>query len=447
MKPNVINDNACNVNEGQRLYNRAKKVIPGGTGLLSKRPEMYLPEYWPCYYKNAKGCEIVDLDGNSFLDFTTLGVGTSILGYANDEVNSAAIKALRSGNMTTLNPPEEVELAEMLCDLHPWASKVKYARTGGEACSIAIRIARAYSGKSKIAFCGYHGWHDWYLSINISQKDGLSDHLLPGLEANGVPKELANTTIPFRYNDIEALNKIFDNNKDEIAAVIMEPIRSEEPKPGFFDSVRELTKDNNAVFIIDEITAGWRELTSGIHIKYNLNPDISIFGKTISNGFPMAAIIGKSSIMEAAQSTFISSAYFTDRIGPATAIKTLKIHKEKDVGSIVTEIGKNIQKSWIEISDNYDLDIDVGGIPALSHFSFKKSNPELMTLFIQKMLDKGFLVTNQFYPTIAHDKIKINKYLDAFNLTFKEIRKIIQEDTLLEKIRGPIKHMGFSRLI
>ena len=440
-------DNECKVGKGQALYRRAKELIPGGTGLLSKRPEMYLPDYWPCYYEKAKGCEITDLDGNSFIDFTTLGVGASILGYANDEVNAAAINALISGNMTTLNPPEEVELAELLCELHPWASKVKYARTGGEACTIAIRIARAYSEKTKIAFCGYHGWHDWYLSVNLGKTDSLDGHLLPGLQPNGVPEGLAETTIPFKYNDIEALEKIFTDNKGDMAGIIMEPIRNEEPRAGFLEKVKELARKNNAVLIFDEITAGWREITAGMHMKYGIEPDIAIFGKTISNGFPMAAIIGVDTVMEAAQNTFISSAYFTDRIGPASALKTLQIHREINAGQVVSEMGKFVQMQWALISKSHGINLSIGGIPALSHFAFDSHNPELMTLFIQKMLDKGFLVTNQFYPTIAHEKMHLNKYIEAFDSAFSDIAKSVDSGTFLKDIRGPIKHMGFSRLL
>ena len=442
-----MSEQVCNVTKGQLLYKKAKEYIPDGTGLLSKRPEMYLPDYWPCYYKHAKGCEITDLDNNNFLDFTTLGVGASILGYANDEVNQAAIQALESGNMTTLNAPEEVHLAELLCELHPWANKVKYARTGGEACSIAVRIARASSQKTKIAFCGYHGWSDWYLSVNISEADNLSKHLLPGLEPNGVPEGLANSTIPFKYNDILSLEKIFEDNLGEIAAVIMEPVRNEEPKNFFLESVRKLATKNNAILIFDEISAGFRELTSGMHMKYKIKPDMAIFGKTISNGFPMAAIIGTNNVMEAAQKTFISSAYFTDRIGPATALKTLNIHREIDAGGYVTNIGKNVQQKWKEIASSYSLHLNIGGIPGLSNFSFEKNNAELMTLFIQKMLDKGFLVTNQFYPTYAHKEDHLNQYFDAFDIVMKDIKKNIDENTFMENLRGPVKHTGFSRLL
>jgi len=176
--------------KSQELYRKAKKIIPGGTQLLSKRPEMFLPELWPAYYDKAKGCEVWDLDGKKYIDMSTMGVGSCILGYADDDVNKAVKSAVDRGNMCTLNAPEEVELAELLLKLHPWAEMVRYARTGGESMMIAVRIARAKSGKDTVLFCGYHGWHDWYLSSNLADEKSLDGHLLPGLNPLGVPRAL-----------------------------------------------------------------------------------------------------------------------------------------------------------------------------------------------------------------------------------------------------------------
>jgi glutamate-1-semialdehyde 2,1-aminomutase len=193
------------VSKGQELYRKARRLVPGATQLFGKRAELYLPEHWPAYYSRAKGCRIWDIDNNEYLDFTMCGIGTSVLGYADPDVEQAVITAIQSGNMTTLNCPEEIELAELLCELHPWAEKVRYARTGGEIMAVAVRIARAATGRDKIAFCGYHGWHDWYLAVNLGSVDGLSGHLLPGLEPRGVPSGLRGTMFPFNYNKIDEL--------------------------------------------------------------------------------------------------------------------------------------------------------------------------------------------------------------------------------------------------
>ena len=431
--------------KGQDLYKKAKSLIPGGAQLLGKRAELYLPELWPSYYSKAKGCHIWDLDGNKFLDCTMVGIGTSVLGYADRDVCKAVSKAVNLGSLTTLNCPEEVELAELLIELHPWADMVRYARTGGEAVAVAIRIARAATGKDKIAFCGYHGWHDWYLSANLNGKDCLSQHLLPALNPLGVPKNLDGTLLPFRYNCIGDLNKIVELHGDELAAIIMEPSRENGPMPGFLEEISMMSRKIGAVLIFDEITSGWRMATSGIHMIYNVNPDIATFGKAISNGVPMAAIIGRRNVMESAQKTFISSTYWTDRIGPSAALACLAKHRKLDVGKYLTEIGEIVQNGWKEAAANADLDIEVLEIPPLATFKIKCNNwPAILTLFIQEMLDRKILASNRFYATYSHSKTNIDQYLTTCCDIFKLIKHTIDNNDVKNKLRGPVKHMGFE---
>ena len=441
-------DQKLNFNgKGQDLYRRAKNLIPGGTGLLGKRSELYLPELWPAYYKRAKGIAIWDLDDNKYLDFTMVGIGTSILGYADDDVVSAVSQAVANGSMTTLNPPEEVELAELLCEFHPWASKVKYARTGGEIMSMAIRIARASTGRSKIAFCGYHGWHDWYLSVNLSNSQGLDNQLLPGLEPLGVLKEMAGTAMAFNYNDIESLKELIRENPGEIAAIVLEPVRSDMPQDGFLEEVRKIATDNNAVLVFDEITSGWRTRTSGVHMDFGVTPDLAAFAKTMSNGIPMAALIGIGDVMDYAQRTFISSAYWTERLGPVAAVATLKKHAQLDVGSKVCETGLLVKKLWQEVSDRHGMNLKISGLASLATFQFKAEDPApIMTLHVQNMLKQGFLASNQFYATNAHTVEDVNKYIEAFDKSMAMISDAVRDGVVLEHLEGPIKHMGFARL-
>ena len=224
--------------KGQELYIKAKQLIPGGTMLLSKRPEMFLPEHWPSYFSKAKGCSVWDLDGKELLDMSIMGIGTNSLGYGNEEVDAAVMETVKQGNMSTLNCPEEVYLAEKLIEINPWADMVRFARSGGEANSIAIRIARAASGKDNVAICGYHGWHDWYLSANHNQGDDLSGHLIPGLSPNGVPKNLKNSVFPFHYNNYQELLDIVEKN--DIGVIKMEVLRNFGPKDDFLQKVRDL---------------------------------------------------------------------------------------------------------------------------------------------------------------------------------------------------------------
>jgi len=432
----------------QTLYEKAKKIIPGGTQLLSKRPETFLPDLWPAYYEKAKGCRVWDLDGNKYTDMSYMGIGASILGYADKDVDSAVKTAVDKGSMCTLNCPEEVELAELLCKLHPWAEMVRYARTGGEAMAIAVRIARAKTGKDLILFCGYHGWHDWYLSANLADNKALDGHLLPGLKPKGVPRVLKNSAIPFSYNNIKGFLSLVDKYKNKIGTVVMEPVRNYYPEKGFLETIREMTEKLKIVLIFDEITSGWRLNLGGAHLKLGVNPDIAVFGKGISNGYPMAAIIGKSEVMEVAQETFISSTYWTERIGPVAALATIRKLKERDVPSHLINIGKKIQNGWRESAEKNRLKISVSGIYPLGHFSFNYEDPLILkTLFTQLMLERGFLATDSFYASYAHREKNVEKYLEVVDEVFEFIARAIKENKVKKYLKGPICHSGFRRLV
>jgi len=434
------------INKGIELWNKAKKIIPGGSQLLSKRSEMFLPEQWPSYYKKAKGVEIWDLDDNKYIDMSIMGVGTCILGYADDDIDEAVKKAIDRGSMSTLNCPEEVELAELLLKIHPWADMVRYARTGGEAMAIAVRIARAYTGKDKIAFCGYHGWHDWYLSANLADDRNLDGHLLPGLEPLGVPRCLKGTTIPFNYNRIDELEEIVKSN--DIGVIVMEPIRHQEPKNNFLRNVKRIADEINAVLIFDEITSGWRMIVGGIHELYNVYPDIVVYGKAMSNGFPMAAIVGKGEVMDVAQNSFISSTYWTERMGPAASIATINKMLENNVPSHLCKIGNLINEGWKKLAKEHDLKIDIMGIPPLTTFVFDYGDDSqaLLTIFTQEMLKRGFLASKSVYVSYSHTEEHVRKYLESVNEVFEIIAKAVEKDNVYDLLKGPIAHEGFKRL-
>jgi glutamate-1-semialdehyde aminotransferase len=220
-----------------------------------------------------------------------MGIGTNILGYGHPEVDEVVMKTVRDGNMSTLNSPEEVNLAEKLIEMHPWSSSVRFARSGGEANAIAIRIARSASGRDNVAICGYHGWHDWYLSANLNNNKSLDGHLLSGLEPNGVPKNLKETVFPFKYNEIDELKKIV--KEKNIGIIKMEVYRNIEPKDNFLKKVREIATDNKIILIFDECTSGFRETFGGIHKKYSVDPDMAMFGKALGNGYAITAVLGR----------------------------------------------------------------------------------------------------------------------------------------------------------
>jgi glutamate-1-semialdehyde aminotransferase len=432
--------------KGQELYKKAKTLIPGGTMLLSKRPEMFLPDNWPSYFSKAKGCKIWDLDNQELLDMTIMGIGTNTLGYGHDAVDSAVLDTVKKGNMSTLSCPEEVYLAEKLIEINPWAHMVRFARSGGEANSIAIRIARAASGKDKVAICGYHGWHDWYLSANHNSGDSLSGHLLPGLNPSGVPKALKDTVLPFHYNNYEELVDLVE--KHDIGVIKMEVLRNFGPEDNFLHKVRELATKKNIVLIFDECTSGFRETFGGIYKKFGVEPDLAMYGKTIGNGYALTAVVGKRSVMEAAQTSFISSTFWTERIGPTAALATLKVMEEIKSWEIITSIGKKVQEGWGSLATLHGLEINIAGIPSLSTYSFKSENGlAYKTLIAQEMLKKNILASTNFYASIAHEDNYIQKYFSELDKVYAIIKKCENKElNINDLLEGPICHSGFKRL-
>jgi glutamate-1-semialdehyde 2,1-aminomutase len=429
------------------MQERAKLRIPGMTQLLSKRPDMFSMGVWPGYFSQAKGVEVWDLDGNRYIDMSIGGIGANVLGYADPDVDAAVIEAIRRGVSSSLNCPEEVELADLLCELHPWAEMVRYTRSGGEAMAVAVRIARAHTGRDKIAFCGYHGWHDWYLAANVGTENALGTHLLPGLEPLGVPAGLAGTALPFRYGNLEDLKSIVAATRGELAAIVMEPIRNERPSNDFLQGARQLANETGAVLVVDEISSGLRMNSGGAHLWLNLQPDIAVFSKALGNGYPIGAIIGKGAIMQAAQRSFISSTCWTERTGPAAALATLRKHRELQAGNHLAAVGDRIQAGWKMLLAKHRLSAHVRGIPPLSHFGFDHPLAQsLKALFVQLMLDRGFLASNSFYAMYAHQFEHVDAYLSAADTAFSVIAIALDRGEIEGRLEGKPSSVGFKRL-
>jgi len=441
----IMRNEGAKLGTGQKLWQRANKIIPGGNMFLSKRVEMFLPKKWPAYFSKAKGCKVWDLDGNNYIDMSIMGIGTNVLGYANDEIDNEVSKVIEKSNTSTFNCPEEVYLAEKLVELHAWSDMVRLARTGGEANAIAVRIARAASGKDKVAFCGYHGWHDWYLAANLSNVKNLENHLLPGLEPKGVPEGLLGSAVPFNYNDFDSLQKIV--NEGDVGVIMMEVSRNIEPEDNFLQNIRKLATDKGIVLIFDEITSGFRVTLGGSHLKYGLEPDMAVFGKAMGNGYAISAVIGKREIMEHAQSSFISSTFWTERIGPVAALKTIEIMERDSIPEQLTDTGHYINRCWSELAERHDLDINIYGIPTITHIGFK-SDQELAikTIITQEMLNNGYLAGNSIYICTDHSKNVVDAYIDALDKPFGIISKIVKGRNPNQFLNVPICHGGFRRL-
>ena len=430
---------------GQKLWKRAKQIIPGGNMLLSKRPEMFLPDQWPAYYSKALGCRVWDLDGREYTDMSIMGIGTNLLGYAHPEVDDAVRGAVSAGTMSTLNCPEEVFLAEKLLEIHPWADMARLARTGGEANAIAIRIARAAVGRDKVAICGYHGWHDWYLSANLGDDGNLAGHLLPGLDPNGVPRNLRGTVFPFNYNNYPEIERLVADH--DIGVIMMEVSRNKGPEDDFLHKVRALASKHGAVLIFDECTSGFRQTFGGLHKLYGVEPDMAMFGKALGNGYAITATIGRREIMEAAQSTFISSTFWTERIGPTAALKTLEVMERTKSWEAVTQTGLRIRSRWQTLANKHGLAIEHWGLPALTGYTF--SSPKALaykTLVSQEMLAKGYLAGNSVYVSLAHTDDIVDGYFEALDPIFGLIRECEDGRDVDTCLRGPICHGGFKRL-
>ncbi|WP_061249369.1 aminotransferase class III-fold pyridoxal phosphate-dependent enzyme [Leptospira alstonii] len=442
----LVRNEGASMGTGQKLWKRAKTLIPGGNMLLSKRAEMFLPDRWPAYFSKAKGCKVWDLDGKEYIDTCIMGIGTNILGYGHPEVDDAVRKTIDSGNMSTFNCPEEVYLAERLVELHPWADMVRFARSGGEANAVAIRIARAATGKDKVAICGYHGWHDWYLSANLAEDDGLSGHLLPGLDPNGVPKNLKGTVLPFQYNRFDELENLI-NQHDDIGVIKMEVSRNQGPEDHFLHKVRKLATDKNIVLIFDECTSGFRQTFGGLHKLYGVEPDMAMFGKALGNGYAITATIGKRSVMEVAQTTFISSTFWTERIGPTAGLKTLEVMERLKSWETITNIGNSIKDRWKRLAAKHGLSIEDWGLPALAGFTIQsKDSLAYKTLITQEMMEKGFLAGNSIYVCTEHSPEVIDQYFECLDPIFGTIRECEEGRDINSILKGPICHAGFKRL-
>ncbi len=405
---------------GINLYEYAKTIIPGATTLFSKRSELHLPDKWPSYFSKAKDTNVWDLNGNKYLDMFC-AVGTSILGYSNDNIRRSVLKNINKGNMTTLICPEEVYLSKEIIKHHPWSSMAKFTRGGGEANALAIRIARANTKKKNVAFCGYHGWHDWYLSANINSKKNLDQHLMSGLNYEGIPRSLKNTSFPFPYNNFNYLLKLI--NKKKIGIIKMEVMRNMEPKDNFLKKIRKVCNDKKIILIFDECTSGYRENMGGIHLKYKVNPDMAIFGKALGSGYAINAVIGKRSIMKKAENTFISSTFWGERIGYTAALSSIKEFEKQRTFKKIISNGKYVKSVWLNLSNKYKIPIRIMGTNAIPLFEFQKDHTKRKTFLTQQMLKNKILATNMIYINIFHNKKNIKKYIKVLDKVFYDISK------------------------
>lgn len=423
------------VPKSNELYSRALEIIPGGTQLFSRRADRFVPGFTPMYLQRAEGVRVWDVDGNEYLDFG-MGCGPVILGHGYPAVTEAVIEQARHGNCLTVNSPLEIELAELLIDLAPCAEMVRFARTGGDTNAAAIRIARGATGRDKVLFCGYHGWHDWYLAANLESADTLNSHLLPGLDTRGVPKALAGTALPFEYNDLDSLRAALEANRGEVACIIMEACRSKQPAPGYLEGVRELADEHDVILIFDEIVTGFRMALGGAQEYFGVTPDLCTFAKALSNGFPLGAICGRREVMQEAATMFISSTYFSDTVGLAASLATLRELRDQPVLAHIWALGEQLKSGLQALAGKYGLAFHCDGYPPVLHMGFDEPDEErrvlLTTIYLQEMIRAGVLCLMGTYLSYSHRPEHIEQYLAGAEAAFRLIGRTDDLESLIE---------------
>jgi glutamate-1-semialdehyde 2,1-aminomutase len=438
------------VHRSMELYRRALGLIPGATQLVSRRPTRYAQGISPVYAVRAKGARFWDVDGNEYIDWVS-GIGAIILGYADPVVDDAVREQIASGTIYSINHELEIELAEELVRTVPCAEMVRYAKCGGEACAIAVRIARGVTGRDKILFCGYHGWHDWYLAANLSAEANLNAHLFSGIEPIGVPRALAGTAIPFPYGDLAALGQLLDDQRGQIAAIIMEPLRSEQPPAGYLEGVARLSREHGAVFIFDEVSSGFRLAVGGAQSYVGVTPDMAVFAKAISNGYPMAAVVGKRAVMEPSARMFISSTYWSDTIGLRAALTTLREIRKRDVPAYLQRLGSELQRRLNDAARATGLNVQCGGLAVHPSLQFQPDDPamkpKLATLFIQEMAKRGCHGYASFYLNAAQGGAEVEQTVNAARDTFALIQKGVRMGTIDELLECDLQQDAFRRLV
>lgn len=416
---------------------KAKKIIPGCTQTFSKSYNQFPFGVSPVYLQRGKGCYVWDVDGNKYIDYV-FALAPVILGYSYPRINAAIKDQLKNGIIFSLPHPLEIELSELLIKTIPCAEMVRFGKNGSDATSSAIRIARAFTGREKIACCGYHGWQDWYICTTTRDK--------------GIPKFTHNLTYPFEYNNIESLEKIFENNKDEIAAVIMEPVSVIEPKNNFLEKVKKITHNNNAVLIFDEIVTGFRVAVGGAQEYYKVIPDLACFGKSMANGMPLSAVVGKSEIMREFEDVFCSFTFGGECLSLAASIATINEIMEKNVIAYLWKQGNRIMNELNKLiqEDNLANYMRCYGLGPRNVIDFKdKSGKEdllLKTLFLQEVIKRNILSGGYHNMCYSHAEEDINKTIEVYVEILPIIRKAVEKDNIREFLEGKPVEPVFRRI-
>lgn len=432
------------------LFERAQARIPGGAQLISRRPSRFAWGVSPIYAARAQGARMWDVDGHEYIDWTS-GIGAILLGYADPVVDDAVREQLSRGTIYGINHELEIEVADELAAMIPCAEMVRYTKGGGEACALAVRIARGVTGRSKILFCGYHGWHDWYLAANLAGETTLDAHLFPGIEPVGVPRELRHTALPFPYGDLGALSRLLDQHGRDVAAVMLEPLRSEMPPPGYLAQVADLARQAGSVLIFDEVSSGLR---LGLHAAQGfvgVTPDLAVFAKSLSNGYPLGAVVGRRAVMEPAGQMFLSSTYWSDTLGLRAALTTLREVRRRDVPTQLWRFGELLQTALNRAAAATGFAVRCEGLAVHPQLRFQTNDPQqqrlLSTLYIQEMAKRGCHGYAAFYLNAAQGEGELQQTEAAARETFQLLADANTAGHLHELLEADLQQDAFRRLV
>jgi len=405
----------------------AQEIIPDCSQTFSKGPSQFIQGVAPVFLERGEGSHIFDVDGNEYIDYG-MALGPIILGHNYPVVTNAVKKILEKSTTFTLPHRLEIELAELLCEIIPCAEMVRFGKNGSDATSGAVRVTRAYTGRDRVVCCGYHGWQDWYIATTTRNK--------------GVPEDVKKLTLTFEYNKIETIEKIFDENKNQIACVIMEPVGVVEPQDNFLQKVKEITHRNGAILVFDEIITGFRLSLGGAEGYFNVIPDLACFGKAMGNGFPISAIVGKKEIMKLFEEVFYSFTFGGEIVSIAAAIATIKELKNKNVVKHLWEQGRKIKDGYNVLAKEYGLEKHTQciGFSPRSVVSFKNVKGEddllLKSLFQQECIKRGILFTGGHDICFSHSNKDIDYTLRVYRTVLEMLKDAIKKNEVKKLLEG-----------
>lgn len=414
--------------KSQEMLARAERVIPLGSQTFSKSRVVYPANAAPLFLTHGKGSHVWDVDGNEYVDFVN-GLLPVVLGYDDADVTAAVIEQLKSGVSFSLATPLEVEVAELLCEIIPCAEMVRFGKNGSDATSGAVRIARAHTGRDRIAVCGYHGWQDWYIGATTRNK--------------GIPRAVGELTHKFPYNDLDALHKLLAAHPGEFAAVMMEAMNVEEPKRGYLEGVRELAHKHGALFILDEIITGFRFHLGGAQTLFGVTPDLAAFGKSMGNGFPIAAVVGKAEYMHQMEEIFFSSTFGGEAVSLAASRATIHKMQREPVHATMDRLGQQIMDATRANIARAGLTDAVGiaGKPSWSLMQFhdtpRATAWEIKSLYLQELLARGILSAGSHNLCYAHTAADLAQLDAAQRDAFGLVREALDRGDIAGRLSGP----------